>query len=280
MTTQNTLTRSGANSQTASGVTSSILPPPSDPNSPGYQEFLNRGGVSYITDAPLPNTAADNGILGASRLSLSSSPSSSPTRNSGARVLSGPAQPTGRTTTSTNTSQTTYSGEEPGAAPTFQAPEAWTPQQTAAEVQTQAALGLRENRQALREAIAGLGNDPASRLALRDALAQNGINVERTLLGAQTAATNKANADFTQRMAVAQAEYASAENAFNAEWQKYLSTGKNVSTATSTSQNLYGGSTGETGSGTTTASTGTSNSTGPAWNTSRGQTTSLFNNAW
>lgn len=148
----------------------------------------------------------------------------------GVTTLSAPLQPTGQTTTQ----KTSYTGKAPTNTPVFKAPEEWTPSQRAGEQQAQSALGLRENRQALREAIAGLGNDPASRLALRDALNAHGINIERTMLGAKTAAQQEESRQMNQRMTVAQAEYTNAQNAFENEWRKYLSTGETVSTAKKT----------------------------------------------
>ena len=58
----------------------------------------------------------------------------------------------------------------------------------ASETQRNAALGINLSRRSLREAVAGLGNDPASKRMLEGALSQLGINIERTLEGARTSA--------------------------------------------------------------------------------------------
>jgi len=115
------------------------------------------------------------------------------------------AQPVGKVTVS----GIKYSGAAPtlGQLPTYKAPEEWSGTKMASETAKKAALGLRQIRQALREATAGLGNDPASRLALRKALAQHGINVQGVMSSAQSAAeTSEAN-ELARKAAEAQANF-------------------------------------------------------------------------
>lgn len=219
--------------ETANGESKPVVyDKPTDPNSAGYQEFVRRGGAAY-GDSTSVNTSTPltrSNILGLG----------DDTRVQSSGGIDTSLLPRTTTASTSQTSKTTYSGKAPGAAPVFKAPEEWTASQRAGEVQSQAALGLKQNRQALREAIAGLGNDPASRLALRDALNAHGINIERTLLGAKTAAQQEEARDVNQKLAVAQAEYTSAANAFEAEWRKYLSTATTSTTGTNTTTSTIG----------------------------------------
>lgn len=137
---------------------------------------------------------------------------------------------------STSTQQTQPIGPAPtlGPLPEFQAPEEWTGRERAGEVQKAAGLGLKESRRSLREATAGLGNDPGSAYALRQALAQHGINVERTLLGARESAFQKEQVDMARKQRQAEIEYQSKINRqameFEAAYNKWMSTAKTTST--------------------------------------------------
>jgi hypothetical protein len=172
--------------------------------------------------------------------STSSSVSATPVERGSITTSGSKLSPTGTTTTTT----TKYSGTAPtlGDLPTYEAPAEWTGEQMAAKTQEKAALGLRQARQALRESTAGLGTDPASRLALKTALAQHGINIQGTMSVAGTAAENAESAELARKTTEAQTNFQAKQNylyqTYQNEWNKYLTTGKTVSST----QNTYSSS--------------------------------------
>ncbi|RPI88697.1 MAG: hypothetical protein EHM41_00040 [Chloroflexi bacterium] len=154
------------------------------------------------------------------------------TSSGGSSGASTAATPTGQTTVS----GTKYSGTAPtlGDIPDYKAPEEWSGEKMAGEVQKKSALGLRQARQMLREATAGLGTDPAGRLALKNALAQHGINIQGTMAQAEAAAeTSEAN-ELARKTNEAQVKYQAETTylyqTYQAAWNKYISTGEQYST--------------------------------------------------
>lgn len=145
----------------------------------------------------------------------------------------GTLSPKGQTTVQ----RTTYSGKAPKIPEleTFVAPEGWTDQQRAEEVQKQAGLGLREARLALRETINGLQNDPASKLARARALQAHGVNVERAISTARRASTDIENIEEAKDLQEATINYQAYLNNRNAiiqqAWNAWLSTGVTISTS-------------------------------------------------
>lgn len=119
----------------------------------------------------------------------------------------------------------------------FEAPEEWTGTEKAGAVQKEAALGLRETRRALREAISGLSDDPASKLAIAKALQSHGMNIERTISGARRSAKAEEAAEYNRKLGVAQIKYQSylqdRSQRIQQAWNQWLSSGVQYS------QNIY-----------------------------------------
>jgi len=158
----------------------------------------------------------------------------------------------------TSTSQREFAGPAPipGELPTYEAPEEWTGERRAGEVQKSSALGIREARRSLTEAVAGLDSDPGGAFALRQALAQHGINIERTVAGARSEAYQKEQQDLSRRTHTADIEYQARINdrnlQFEASFNTWMNTAKDVSTTASTYTpygDLTGGGTSKAGAG-------------------------------
>lgn len=205
---------------------------PAYPSTPPASQTQPGSGGQY--GVHIPNA----GVAPAARGSITFGP---PLPASGGGTGGGGSQnSTPMVTGSTQTQQMMPIGPAPEfpALPQYTAPQEWSASKKAGEVQKEAGLGLREERRSLREATAGLGTDPASAFALREALAQHGINVERTLLGAREAVTAKENADLARRTREAEIQYQAKINQnaqkFQAEYNKWLTTAKTTSTASST----------------------------------------------
>lgn len=182
---------------------------------------------------------------------------------SGDSVYSASQMPVQTGQTSTSYREFQGSAPTPGALPEYAAPEEWSGERRAGEIQKSAALGIREARRSLTEATAGLGNDPASAYALRQALAQHGINIEGTLAGARAETYQKEQSDIALRTHTADVEYQARINDRNLRYEaamnKWLNTAKDIST-TSASYTPYGDLTG--GGGAAKAGAGTTVSSG------------------
>ena len=175
--------------------------------SPGYQG--QSGEASSAVNYPKYNTITPYTV--AARTTSGSAPRMTGTAGAGQ---------TQQPFANVQMSKTTYAGK----APEFEAPE-WDEGQIKSRTQTLAAVGLRQLRMALSQAMTKSYENPnVRRMVLRDALAGYGIGVAGVIGQAQQTAHGQYTAEYAR-------QYQTSVQKYQAAWQNYASTGTQMTTA-------------------------------------------------